>query len=657
MGMMSITGTDVSCILLSAMLLPAVAGALLGAFCKSTKMANVTAALCCIGCIAGMSSYILWYFFGDLVCVAPIPSALGAYAVRMDQLTALMVSLSSAVFFLLVVHVVKSVSDSGCRYCMLLNMLFIAVIACMSADSVILLLMGWELITITTFLLGRGKDNEHERWMFFVIAHIGGMLLICAYIYMAMVTGTQIMSQWSGIVSTIGTTAASILIASVVFGFGAKMGLVPFHAWMPGFYGTAPTHTAALLSTVCSNVAVVVMLRTIFGYIGVTDDMVWLAVCMMAVAALTALWGSLESLIQSEPKRTLAYSSMENMALVVMCMSAAMLYMGNSPALAKLALIAAILHTINHSVFKALMLMVVDTVEDATGETNIERMGGLAKVMHTFALIATIATFSIAAIPPMNGFVSEWLIIQSLMGANLASIGVSLIVPLALAVVGICGMMMAASYARLYGFMFLGRPRSEGAAKPKPMKKGVILPMAVLAVMCIALGIGAGPVMDILASGITSIAGLPASPGYQAAISSNTVPLLIGVTSLFVVAALAVLIDYRKEAVRRVPTWGCGGTLNQDMQYSSAGFSQPIIRVFHPLYGDLTEVVDCGGGRKKTYSTDFVEPFVKYIYKPIGKAISYLAEKIGRMQTGNIQSYFAYILVALLVMLMAVRLI
>ena len=246
--------------------------------------------------------------------------------------------------------------------------------------------------------------------------------------------------------------------------------------------------------------------------------------------------------------------------------------------------------------------------------------------------------------------------IQSFMGANLASIGVSLIVPLVLAVIGICGMMMAASYARLYGFIFLGRPRSEGAAKPRPMKKGVMLPMAVLAVACVLMGIGAGPIMDILASGITTVTRLPLSPGYEAAMSSNAVPLLIGITSLIIVAALIIVFGYRKEERRKVPTWGCGGTLNQDMQYSSSGFSQPIIRVFHPLYGDLTEVVDCGGGRKKTYRTEFIEPFIKYFYKPLGNAVSYIAEIIGRMQTGNIQSYFAYILVALLAMLLAVRL-
>ena len=149
----------------------------------------------------------------------------------------------------------------------------------------------------------------------------------------------------------------------LILGFGAKLGLIPFHAWMPGLYASAPIHTTALLSTVCSNVAVLVLIKGIFSYIGIMPSMSWIAFLVMAIAAITALWGALESLIQDEPKKILAYSSMENMALVVLCLALGMLYVNESPAFAKLVLIAAMLHTLNHSVFKSLMLMTIDTVE------------------------------------------------------------------------------------------------------------------------------------------------------------------------------------------------------------------------------------------------------------------------------------------------------
>lgn len=351
-----------------AVFVPALVGMLLGLVSKSSRMANLVASLCIISCIAGTSTYFLWQFGFDLNYTLPLPSAAGEYTLAIDQLTASMISLSSVIFLLIVIHVVKSVSDSGCRYSALLNALFLACFSCMAADSVLMLLLTWEMITLTTFLLSKGENNEKARWLFFVIAHIGGMLLICAFVYISSFTGTQILSQWSVVGATMGAGTSMALILMIVLGFGSKLGLIPFHAWMPDLYASAPIHTTALLSTVCSNVAVLIMIKSIFSYIGVLPSMTWVAFIILALAAATAIWGAMESLVQKEPKKILAYSSMENMALVVLCMSLGVIYIGESPALAKLVLIAAVLHTMNHAVFKSLMLMTIDTVEDCTGK-------------------------------------------------------------------------------------------------------------------------------------------------------------------------------------------------------------------------------------------------------------------------------------------------
>lgn len=244
-------GLGVTGILMASLIAPAVVGMLIGSVCKSLKMANISASFCAVSCIVGMLVYVYWLLNGDLIGTLTINSPLGAYAIKIDCMTALMLSISSAVFFLITIHVVKSVSDSGCRYCTLLNALYVAVAMCMIADSVILLLIAWETITAVTYLMCRGHDNEAERRLFFIITHIGGLILICVYLYLWSVTGTPIMSQWSNLQATIGTGAASLAIAGIVLGFGTKLGLVPFHAWTPGLYGTSPTHTVALLSTVC----------------------------------------------------------------------------------------------------------------------------------------------------------------------------------------------------------------------------------------------------------------------------------------------------------------------------------------------------------------------------------------------------------------------
>ncbi len=596
-----------------AVFLPAVSGITLGMLFRSNRVANVVASLCIVSCMAGASTYFLWSAGVDLSYTLPLPSAAGQYILSIDQLSAAMISFSSVIFMLIVVHVVKSTSDSGCKYSALLNALFLACFSCMAADTALVLLMSWEMVTLVTFLLSRNGDNERARWLFFVIAHIGGLILICAFVYISSVAGTQVLSQWRNLGPTLGDLTSTALVLMIILGFGSKLGLIPFHAWMPDLYASAPIHT-------------------------------------------TALWGAMESLVQKEPKKILAYSSMENMALVVLCLSLGMVYIGESPVLAKLILIAAVLHTMNHAVFKSLMLMTIDTVEDCTGETNIGKMGGLSKTLPILSMVAIVGVISMAAIPPTNGFVSEWLMIQSIMGADLESTGMSILMPLALAAVGICGMMMAASYARLYAFVFLGRPRSEGMKKPRPMKKGTILPMAVLALLCLGMGFFATVFMDVLTSGIEAVTGIPSDPGYRSVMSGEMLPLLLGITITVVLALLMWIFRKEKRKERKTRTWGCGERLDSNMQYSSIGFSQPLVKVFHPFYGDTSVVKESENKENKTLVMEFSEPFVKYLYKPVSAIVSILSERMGKIQTGNIQTYFGYMLVTLVVALLAVRL-
>ncbi|NLN72062.1 MAG: hypothetical protein GX137_04645 [Thermoplasmatales archaeon] len=640
-------------IFFAAVFIPALAGTILSLMFRYNKVANLIAGLCITSCAVGIAAYPLRALGVPLSYTFPLSSAVGDYALAIDQISSVMISLSSVIFMLIVVHVVKSSSDSGCRYSGLLNVLFIASFLCMAADSVLVLLISWEMITLSTFLLAKKGNNDRARWMFFVIAHIGGLMLMCAYGYLAWVAGTQTLSDWNGLGAIVGSTTSMILVLMIVMGFGTKLGLLPFHAWMPGLYGTAPTHTAALLSTVCSNVAVLTIFKSIYSYIGVTESMSVIAFAIIGLAAATALWGAMESLVQKEPKKILAYSSVENMALVILCLALGMIYINESPVFAKLILIAGLLHTLNHSVFKSLMLMTIDTVEDCTGEKNIGRMGGLAKTLPLLAVVSIIGVFSMAAIPPTNGFVSEWLMIQSIMGVNLQSKGMSLLIPLVLAAVGICGMMMAASYARLYGFIFLGRPRSDGMREPRPMKNGTLLPMAVLAILCVGMGFFATVIMDVLTTGVVSVTGIAPSPSYRSVMSEEMLPLILGV--LIVITSVAVLLVVRPGKEREVRTWGCGEDLGKEMQYSSIGFSQPLVRVFHPFYGDTTVVRETKEGSKKTVHTEFTEPFVRYLYMPLGNAITAISEKISKTQTNRIQTYFGYVLITLIAVLLAVR--
>lgn len=635
--------------------LPALFGTILGVFPRSSKFLKIISALCILSCIAGAITYPLWHLGYELTQVIPIHSAIGGYMLNIDQLTAAVISMSSVVYILVVIHEMRSTTVSDSRYGGLLNVLFLACFTCMAADSVIALLLSWELVTLTTFMMAKRGNNEKARWLFFVIAHIGGMLILFSFLYMSSVAGTPILSEWDNLSTVMGPGVSMAMIMMLVMGFGAKLGLIPFHAWMPGMYASAPVHTTTLLSTVCSNVAVLVLIKGIFSYIGIMPSMSWIAFVIMAIAAITAIWGAMESLIQDEPKKILAYSSIENMALVVLCLGLGMVYVNESPAFGKLVLIAAMLHTLNHSVFKSLMLLTIDTVEDCTKERKIWRMGGLSKALPALSMVAIIGVLSMAAVPPTNGFVSEWLMIQSLIGGDIESKGMSLLIPLALAAVGICGMMMAASYARLYAFIFLGRPRSEKMVDPTPMKRWTIIPLIILAVFCLGMGLFATVIMDVLASGIVTLTGMPSIPHHGDVMTVDLLPLILG-ASIFAVLGLVFWFTYRrKRKERKSHTWGCGTELDETMQYSSIGFSQPLVKVFHPFYEDAVMTVESDEKGTRSVFAEIKEPFIKYLYKPIANVVTKFSERIGKMQSGSIQLYFAYILITLVAVLLATR--
>lgn len=637
----------ISSIYMLAVLLPAMAGIVIEFLPSRRPTTVIVNILGSASCIAGILCYPMWMIVSDLSATLPVGTFFGDYSVAVDQLTAVFVSLSSLVFLMVMVHMSHSGHGHPSRFSALACALYVSCTLFMMADSVILLLISWEIVSMVTFLMAEDRDNA-PRWRFFAITHIGGLVLMAAFGYMWLLAGTGDIEAWRDLGSLMTSKQESILAVLLFIGFGTKLGTVPFHAWMPDMYARSPTHTTALLTTVCSSAAVLVLYKSVFSWIGVDGGVAAAAAVLCALSAITAMWGAMESMVQTEPKRILAYSSMENMALVTMCLSLGMLFAGRLPGLEALVTTAALLHALNHGMFKSLMMLTVDSIEDVTGEKGIDRMGGIACVLPALSAVALVGILALAAIPPMNGFVSEWMMLQSLLGTDAMASDLRVAMPLLVAMMGVCGMIVATSYARLYAFIFLGRPRSQGAAEPRPLRKGSLAPMAVLAASCVGMGLFAFPLMDAMADGMAELTGSPSS--YGDALAGSLEPLTLGILLAGCVIVLFVLTRLFRRNRTIYETWGCGGGLDEHMQYSSEGFSQPIVRVFHPIY---QEVSVKKGDR---YSTQFVEPFVKYIYRPFGALLTYLSKQVTRLQTGNIQSYLGYILITLVVALMAVRL-
>lgn len=635
------------------LIVPAILGAIVSIIPYENKIIKTTIViLCAISCITGITSFFINDYLTSITYMLGLQSLLGTYNVKFDQLSSLTLTLSSIVYLMILMHMWRSEKTYGKRMFGLASILFVACSMAMYADSVILLLISWEMITLTTFMMTKGAD-ESFRWKYLVITHFGGLLIMSVFVYMWYISGTAVLSEME-MGTLVGSFTSALMILLLFIGFGTKLGLMPFHAWMPDLYNSSSIHSVSFLSTICSNVAILILIKSCFLWIGVPDNLVLMFIILL-IASISAIWGAMESLIQTEPRRILAYSSMENMSMVVLCLAMGMIFAVTDfdVTLLPLILVAAILHTINHSFFKSLMLLNVGTIEESTGEHSISRMGGLAKYMPLLSMFALIGTLAMAAIPPLNGFVSEWLMIKTVVTAGTGGSMLNIVLPLVIVVLGICGTMAAVSYARLYGFIFLGRPRSESMENAKKMDKMTALPLLILSGACIALGIFAMPLIYAIIDSICSTLGITYTVGDV--VSNALKPIMIAVILASICLIVYILFKIFNKKKVETSTWDCGTELDENMQYSSEGFTQPLVKVFHPIYGDESEIKDVTGGTD-TFKISFMEPFSYYILRPIGRSVEWLSLKVGKIQTGNIQSYLAYMMITLIVVLLGVRL-
>ncbi len=596
-------------------------------------------------------------------------SVWSSYAITLDPLGALVLLISSLTFACVALYSLFSREGVTVRGAVLFNLFMLSVMLAMVADHVLLLLVAWESMSLTSFLGAWGDREDQDTsagWRYLAVTHFGAALLIAAFSFLAITSGEVRLSAMLGLSGSLGPAVSALVILMVFLGFGSKLGLLPFHIWMPDLYGRAHSTITSLLSTAASNVAVLVLVRTVFGYVGVGQQQV-LALTIMGLAALTALWGAWQALMQAEGSRVLAYSSMENMGLILLTIGAAMLfqsYGAGEPA--AFALMAAMFHLVNHTVFKALLLMGAGTVRRATGEGSMERLGGLARTMPGLSAVFLVGVLSVAALPPFNGFVSEWAMFKSLMHAELISDPlVQLALPLAIAVMALCTAIAAAAYLRLYGFTFLGRPRSAGACRPRPMAFSELFPFIPLALLCLLLGVASFPLLRELAASVSQLVGIP---GVQV-VEGSSISLLhqggldpLGLSALLAGGVLLCYLAMRGLGPRRLvrgDTWDCGTPLDRRTQYTPTGFSQPLLRVFTKVYAPVTEVREDPRPspyiRGVRFEQRLPEVFLERFYLPLSAAAIALAMRVKRMQSGSIQAYLAYIMITLIVLLVVLR--
>jgi len=617
----------------------------------------------------------------DRAFTARLPSVLplSGVTIALDPLGALFVVVAAVVAVPVAVYGVGYAlhGPDGRAFHAVVPLFVLSLLLVPAAGSVTTLLVLWELMAVASTLLvladhRRSPAARDAGQWYAVMTHLGLVAILIGLVVFAGHSGGESFAvlRARGPHLSSGVRSAVFLLALV--GFGSKAGVVPLHVWLPKAHPEAPSHISALMSGVMVNLGVYGIVRVGWDLLGGGPR--WWGVVVLAVGAVSALFGVLHALVSSDLKRLLAYSTTENVGLMLIGVGAAGLFASDGHrTLAAIAMAAALLHVLNHALFKALLFLGAGSVLTATGTRDLDRLGGLARSMPVTTATFAVGALAIAALPPLNGFVSEWLLLQSLvhsLPSTTATVAVAM--PVAVAVVALTGGLAAATFVKALGTGFLARARSEEAEAAHDPTVAMQVAMVALAGGCVAAGV-APRVAAVPLERATAVLGpLTTAVAFRGSgsslrlngISGSMSPAAIAVG--LVVAACVVLGMLRAvgspRARRRAEAWGCGRTVQTArMEYTATSFAEPLQRVFDDvLRPDLD--LDVSHASESRYHIDAVryrhgirDAVDTGIYQPLLRAVGGWGRWARRVQNGSIHRYLAYTLVAVLTVLVVAR--
>ncbi|RFB79794.1 hydrogenase 4 subunit B [Methylovirgula sp. 4M-Z18] len=536
------------------------------------------------------------------------------------------------------------------------------------ADDAFSFLVSWEFMSLASWALvmahHRDPNNARAGFIYIVMASFGTMCLLLAF---GLLAGPEGGYAFDAIRSHPPTPIfAGLVLFLVLFGAGSKAGLVPLHVWLPLAHPAAPSHVSALMSGVMTKVAVYAMVRIIFDLVGPVPA--WWSIVILIVGAGTAALGILYAVMQNDLKRMLAYSTIENIGLIVIGLGLALAFRTDGlTGAAALALTAALFHVVNHSLFKSLLFFGAGAVLSSTGERGIERLGGLIHRMPYTSFAFLVACAAISALPPLNGFASEWLVLQSiLLSPALPQWGLKLLIPAVGALLALAAALAAACFVRAFGITFLGRPRTLKAETANEVDRLSIAAMLSLAALCVLAGVLPGGVIDALGPVVQGLTGAR-MPAQLSVPWLSIVPIAESHSSyngLLVLAMIAVsgslvafvIHRFASRALRRAPAWDCGfPDTNPATQYTPSSFAQPLRRVFGTFVFQARERVDMpapGSIRPARFDVTLRDLAWDLIYSPIAKAVGYAADHLNQLQFLTIRRYLSLVFAALVFLLL-----
>jgi len=554
------------------------------------------------------------------------------------------------------------------------GMFIMSMYAVFLAADVLAFLIAWEVMTLLSyFLVTAGIEDErtHRTGLIYaVMTHAGTASIMTAFFMMASSAGSLEFNAFRSVLTEQSTLFRSAVFILAFAGFGTKAGIVPLHIWLPEAHPAAPSNASALMSGV--------MIKSgIYGIILITMDLlgadtVWWGWVVLVAGAVSSILGILYALMEKDIKRLLAYSSVENIGIILLGIGAGMIFASyGMKAVAGLAVAAGLYHTVNHSLFKGLLFMGSGSVLHETGTKNMEEMGGLIRRMPWTSFFFLAGSVSICALPPLNGFVSEWLTFQTLvLGIETPAVPSKVMLIVSGAALAMTGALAAACFVKAFGISFLGLPRSQRAAQAHEAPLSMIAGMTVPAVLCLVFGIAPGIVLERIAEtglpivkDITEMAAFSVSlsgslrmPGGFSALSMPVI--LLSLAGIVAVSFVILRVVAGKGNTRIADVWDCGiGEVTPRMQYTATAFSKPIRVIFDRLYQPRRDVrasykVPPFFIEKLTYHSEITPIFEKWLYRPVLRSVTFIARRIQLLQSGSLHLYLGYILGTLIILLL-----
>jgi hydrogenase-4 component B len=533
-----------------------------------------------------------------------------------------------------------------------------------TANHALFFLIAWELMSLSSYLLiifeHKKEENAHAGLFYFIMMHIGSAFIITALLLLARYAGSGDFDVIRGQHMLLPSAIANIVFLLALFGFGIKAGIIPLHTWLPEAHPAAPAHISALMSGVMIKTALLLLLRFLFEFLPSPEW--WWGGVLVLLGVISAVLGVLNASAQTNIKRLLAFSSIENIGIMFIAFGTAVIFLSyHANVLVLVAISALLFHIMNHAIFKSLLFFSSGEIVSVAGSANMENMGGLGRLLPKTMIAFFVAALAISAFPPLNGFASEWLIIQTLIiGLAIPSLTFKLLFILSLAGLALASGITILAFAKAFGSIFLARPRFDQThIHAHRQNFSIQFSYIFLAFLTISIGLSSGYVTKILTSISASIGSEEVVDVAQLITipSANLFAVGVVMLTLLIVVIVCINIVSRKTTSTFGATWDCGYPLSPNNEISATAISRTLLMIFKPIIPTKKlSVIEYSDKNSKYFITskhtelDIVNYFDRYAYQPISTAVLTVGSYVKKIQNGNLNAYIFYVLLTLIVL-------